>query len=274
MPERLSISRRCKASPDARGIGVNQLTSALDAPRREIDNRAGPLSFYVAGHGAPMLLVHSINAAASAYEVKPIFDAMVESRHVYAVDFPGFGFSDRSDRAYTPRLYTDAILDMLDVIAEDHAETPVDALAVSLGCEFLGRAAVEQPQRFCTLALVTPTGFGKGSSQMRAPAGGTREIPGIYRVFTFPLWSQCIYSLLVSKPSMRYFLRKTFGSFRSGPRHLRLSDGASAGREERAFRVRLGAAVQQRHSSDLGTAHAAGVDAARNQRRFPGFQRG
>ena len=37
-------------------------------------------------------------------------------------------------------------------------------------------------------------------------------MPGLYRFFTFPLWSQGIYDLLVSKPSIRYFLRKTFGS--------------------------------------------------------------
>ncbi len=47
---------------------------------------------------------------------------------------------------------------------------------------------------------------------MRGAPGETREVPGVYRFFTFPLWSQGIYAVLVSKPSIRYFLRKTFGS--------------------------------------------------------------
>ena len=189
------------------------LPPALDASRREVYGRSGRLSFYVEGAGAPLLLVHSINAAGSAYEVKPIFERLVGSRQVYAVDLPGFGFSDRSKRQYSPRLYTDAIHDMLGVIAKDgNGEKPIDALAVSLGSEFLARAAVERPDRFRTLTLVTPTGFSKGSEHLRGRAGETREVPGLYRFFTFPLWSQAIYDLLVSKPSIRYFLRKTFGS--------------------------------------------------------------
>lgn len=189
------------------------LPSALEAPRREIGGPAGRLSYYVAGDGPPLLLVHSINAAASAYEVRPIFERMVATNRVYAVDLPGFGFSDRSKREYTPRLYTDAIHGLLEVIAEDgYANEPVDALAISLGSEFLARAAVEAPERFRSLTLVTPTGFQKGADKLRGAPGETREVPGVYRVFTFPLWSQGIYAVLVSKPSIRYFLRKTFGS--------------------------------------------------------------
>jgi pimeloyl-ACP methyl ester carboxylesterase len=58
---------------------------------------AGRLSYYVSGHGPPLLLVHSINAAGSAYEVKPLYEHYARSRTVYALDLPGFGFSDRSD---------------------------------------------------------------------------------------------------------------------------------------------------------------------------------
>jgi len=188
------------------------LPPALEAARRELNGRSGRLSFYVSGTGSPLLLIHSINAAASAYEVKPIFDRM-RHRRVYAPDLPGFGFSDRSQRDYTPRLYVDAVHDLLDAIAADSGEQPLDALAISLGAEFLARAAVERPDRFRSLALVTPTGFNKGAHLLRKPEG-TREVPGLYRFFTFPLWSGAIYDLLVSRRSIGFFLRKTFGSER------------------------------------------------------------
>jgi hypothetical protein len=42
-------------------------------------------------------------------------------------------------------------------------------------------------------------------------------VPGLYGALTFPLWSQAIYDLLVSRASIRYFLRKTFGSDRYDP---------------------------------------------------------
>ena len=192
------------------------LTPAVSGERREIASAAGQLSYYVAGEGSPLLLVHSINAAGSAYEVRPIFEAMRRHKRTFAVDLPGFGFSDRSDRPYTVRLYTDAVHAMLDVIAAEMGTQKVDALAVSLSSEFLARAAVENPERFRRLALVTPTGFSRASGRLHGPPGSTREVPGLYRLFTFPLWSRGFYSLLTSRPSIRFFLKKTFGSDRFG----------------------------------------------------------
>ncbi len=196
------------------------LPPAVTGERREVAaGRAGRLGYYVAGEGGadgspPVLLVHSINAAGSAYEVRPIFEPLRTLRRVYAVDLPGFGTSDRSPRPYEARLYVDAIHDMLDAIAADAGPAPIDALAVSLSSEFLARAATERPERFRSLALVTPTGFNRGSSKLRGPAGATREVPGLYGFFTVPLWTQGIYDLLVSRRSIRYFLKRTFGSDR------------------------------------------------------------
>jgi len=188
------------------------LPPALPAERREITGEAGRLSYYVAGEGPPMLLVHSINAAGSAYEVRPIFERMQAERRVYAPDLPGFGFSDRSPRRYEAALYVAAIHDMLDAIAAEAGAEAVDALALSLSSEFLARVAIERVEDLRSLALVTPTGFGHGSAERRGPPGSSREVPLLYGLFTFPLWSRAFYDLLVSRRSIRYFLRKTFGS--------------------------------------------------------------
>ncbi|GAC1631487.1 MAG: hypothetical protein NVS9B10_24950 [Nevskia sp.] len=60
----------------------------------------------------PLLLIHSINASGSAYEIKPLYAHYRGERPVLALDLPGFGCSGRSDRACTPRLMTDAVLAM------------------------------------------------------------------------------------------------------------------------------------------------------------------
>jgi pimeloyl-ACP methyl ester carboxylesterase len=93
-------------------------------------------------------LVHTINASASAAEVRPIFESLSQHRTVYAIDLPGYGFSERADRLYTPRLMTDAIHDLVRHIQAIHGSQAIDALAVSLSCEFLARAAAEQPTHF------------------------------------------------------------------------------------------------------------------------------
>ena len=185
---------------------------AVSGERRVIQRRAGPLSYYVSGSGAPLLLIHSINAAGSAYEVRPLAEALRDDRRVYAVDLPGFGFSDRSDRPYRIALYVAAIHDMLDEIAAESGPGAIDALALSLSSEFLARAATERPEAFRTLALVTPTGFQRGSASRGQGTRETREVPGLFGTLNVPVWSRGLYNLLVTRPSIRFFLEKTWGS--------------------------------------------------------------
>lgn len=188
------------------------LREALDADVRQCNARAGSLSYYVAGKGRPLLLLHSINAAASAYEIKPLFDRFKEVRRVYAPDLPGFGLSDRSDRAYDVKLYVDAVLDMLDVIRHDQPEAPVDAVAVSLSAEFLARAARDNEDAWRSLTLITPTGFRAGSQKLRAAEGETREMRPLSLIINVPLWRRALFRGLVRPGVIRYFLRRTYGS--------------------------------------------------------------
>lgn len=186
------------------------LTPAVPGDRRETRRRAGLLSYYVAGEGAPLLLIHSINAAASAYEMRPIHERMQAKRRVYTLDLPGYGFSDRSARTYDIRLFTNAVLDMIDVIREDHGPRAVDAVALSLSAEFLARAAREAPDAFASLALVTPTGFAKGSHKKRAAPETPMRVPGMAAFLGAP-WGRGLFRLLTSEKSIRYFLQRTFG---------------------------------------------------------------
>lgn len=189
------------------------LPPALPGERKEFHGRAGRLSYYVAGDGPPLLLIHSVNAAASSYEMRPMFERYRQSRRVYALDSPGFGFSDRSAREYTPRLFTDAVLDMLDEIAREAGSEPLDVVGLSLGAEFVARAASEHPERFATIALVTPTGFRKGDDTMYGEPGSTRAIPLMREFFELPGINRAFFDLLNSRPSARYFLKQTFGSY-------------------------------------------------------------
>jgi pimeloyl-ACP methyl ester carboxylesterase len=106
-----------------------------------------------------LLLLHSIDAAASAYDMRPLYEHYREERPVFALDFPGFGLSDRSARMYNPRLMTDALHAILAVIRDKYGDAPVDAVALSLSCEFLARAAIEDPGTFRSIGFVSPTGF-------------------------------------------------------------------------------------------------------------------
>lgn len=168
------------------------------------------LSAYVAGDGPPLLLVHSVNAAASAAEVRPVHEHFAATRRVYSLDLPGYGHSARRDVDYTPRRMTDALHTAADEIRRREGAGPLDALAVSLGCEFLARAAVERPLEWGRLALVSPTGF-NGPTPHRGPPGSTRQVPGVLPVVGFPLWSGALFAGLTRPAVVRFFLQKTFG---------------------------------------------------------------
>lgn len=155
----------------------------------------------------PLLLIHSVNAAANAYEVRPLYRHYAGRRPVYALDLPGFGHSERSDRIYTPDLMTAAIHAVAAEIRRRHDGARIDAVALSLSVEFLARAALERRDDYRSLGLISPTGFDK-RYERRNPTGSDTA----RAVAAFPLWGRALFDLLVSRPSMRFFLEKTWGS--------------------------------------------------------------
>ena len=196
--------------------GEHELPAPVSGQRHEIGSPVGRLTWYSAGPETdavlpPLLLVHSINAAGSAYEVKPLYEHYRQSRTVYALELPGFGHSERGKREYTVRMMTDAILIAVREIQDVHGRGPIDALALSLSSEFLARAVTEMPLAFRSVALVSPTGFSSKAADAKW-RDGTRGMPWLYGFFEFPLWSAGFFRLLTSPASIRYFLRKTWGS--------------------------------------------------------------
>ena len=173
----------------------------------------GDLALHVDGPASapPLLLVHSVNAAAGVHEVAPLLAHFAATRRVYALELPGFGESTRPDIPYTPALMTGAVETAARAIAGRHGERPLDALALSLSCEFLARAACAEPGRYRSLALASPTGFA-GTDPASGPPGSTRALPGLHRWLAHRPWSRGLFDLLTSRRSVRYFLRRTFGS--------------------------------------------------------------
>jgi len=182
------------------------LPPAVDAPIGRWEDFDPTLAYYRAGRGPAVLLVHSVNAAASTVEMKPIFDVLVQNHEVWCLELPGFGHSARPKRNYDVALFTQAVDTALSKIGG-----PVHVIALSLAAEFAARAVADGPHPVESLCLITPTGFSKGAADLTV-AGATREIPGFEAFFSVGLWSRRLFDLLTSRGSIRYFLRRTFGS--------------------------------------------------------------
>lgn len=190
------------------------LPTALPGRRETLSApQVGTVAYYASpeGSGRPILLIHSINAAASAYETRPLYLHYRENRPVYALDLPGFGFSDRSRRRYTPRLMAEAIHAVAAEIRARHGGETIDAIAISLSCAYLAKACLARPADYATIGLISPTGF-DGRLSGEGPPDGHRGREILRDVLDRPLIGPLLFSGLASKVSIRFFLEKTFGA--------------------------------------------------------------
>jgi len=192
------------------------LANPLHGSRTDIITTAGRVATYTsgtpspAGPANPLLLIHSVNAVASAFEVRPLYDAYADERPVHAIDLPGFGQSERHDREYNERVMTDALHAAVARLREANGNQPVDAVALSLSCEFLARAAMEDPAAFRSVGFISPTGFEGKARDASAP--GNRAKPWLLKALYWPIWKRGIFRLLTMPPVIRKFLEKAWGS--------------------------------------------------------------
>ncbi|PUE20149.1 hypothetical protein B9Z48_04260 [Limnohabitans sp. WS1] len=188
------------------------LPPALPAELHHLRGASGRLAVYAGGLGPPVLLVHSVNALASAAEIRPLFEALRQDHSVYALDLPGYGLSDRLPRAYSVADMCAAILLVAQWVAKRHPGQPLQAVGVSLSCEFVARVAQQSPDLLAALTLVSPTGF-RGGKSLRKPEGSTFFMAGFDQFLRRPGpgWGRFLFRQL-SRPSVvRYFLRRTWG---------------------------------------------------------------
>ena len=201
------------------------LLALPDSEALSLETRVGRLALHRARRGThgsrpepmrptppPVLLVHSINAAACAAEMLPVFARIHTDAPVYALDLPGYGASERAERVYDIDTFVEAVRAATEHLDRVHEGQGVDLLALSLSCEFAARVAVRCPDRVRSLGLISPTGLDRRSDSLRGLEGASREVPGVLATLSLPGLRQALFALLVSRPSMRYFLQRTWGN--------------------------------------------------------------
>jgi pimeloyl-ACP methyl ester carboxylesterase len=186
---------------------VPPLPAAVKAERGMLTTLdAGAVSFYVdgTGSGRPVVLLHGIHAAASAFEMRSLFEAFRGERPVYAADLPGYGFSERTGKIdYTATTYVRAIEHLLRHVANERPGERADVIALSLSAEFAAAALADLPELIHSLVLISPTGFNQPQQRPRAgaPEWLKTTAKGLGELF---------FDVLVTRPSLQYYMRKSF----------------------------------------------------------------
>lgn len=183
---------------------MQQLEKAIDSNGASISG-AGDYEVYwyydIEAEGRPLLFVHSINAAPSAIDLKPLFQHFRSYRSVYAPDLPGFGRSTRHVGMMTASEFAKNISSIIDQISPSE---PPDVIALSLGCEFVARAVVECGANVRSLTFISPTGF---SRRQPPPLQAQKRLR---RLFDFAGFGRGAFKLLRLERSIRYFYGMNF----------------------------------------------------------------
>ena len=140
-----------------------------------------------AGTATPMLLIHGLGDEADTW--RHVVAPLSANRRVIALDLPGFGRSDKPDRAYTLPFFQDVIIELLDVLAVPRAIL----IGHSLGAVISHHVALNHPERVERLVLISG-----------ALAARSQEIDLAMLLFLVPGLGEWLYTRLRRDPNAAY----------------------------------------------------------------------
>jgi pimeloyl-ACP methyl ester carboxylesterase len=136
------------------------------------------------GRGRPLILLHSVNAAASAHEMRPLARAMARGdRPIFAMEWVGFGHSDRPEIDYTPDMMEDQLEHFLAHVVRP-AAGGADVVGLSLGATYAAEVARRRPDLIRSLVAIEPAGLGGEPGEVgRVWSRVLFTLPGVQRAF-------------------------------------------------------------------------------------------
>lgn len=75
--------------------------------------RFGKIKYTKKGSGSPLLLLHDLTPGSSSYEFNKMIDSLSKNHEVYAVDFLGYGLSDKPNITFTNYLFVQMVTDFI-----------------------------------------------------------------------------------------------------------------------------------------------------------------
>ncbi|MEM8602969.1 MAG: alpha/beta hydrolase [Cyanobacteria bacterium P01_H01_bin.121] len=137
------------------------------------------------GEGSPILLLPPFSTVSTRAEVAPLARALATRYQAIALDWPGFGDSDRPPVDYGPELYGQ----FLQAFVEAHFSEPIRVVAAGHAAGYVLQLATAE--LWSKLVLVAPTWQGP-LAVMGAPAS-LRS--GVCQLVRSPLVGQALYYL-------------------------------------------------------------------------------
>ncbi len=170
----------------------------IDENRLMYDSLLGKASYIEKGNGNPILLIHNTNIGGSLKEYKRNIDELSKNFKVYALDLPGFGFSEKQNISYTAFPFAAFINSFIkDVIKE-----PVNIIASGGACVFCASAFVASPSNFLKAMFICPTGIFEEDLP-------TNSDTSFKNMLELPVLGTSCYTYFSSKRNLKKYLLNT-----------------------------------------------------------------
>lgn len=181
-----------------------------------------------AGSGRPVVILHSVNAVASAHEMRPLVQRLQREtqRPLFVLEWLGFGHSDRPDISYSPELLEDQLEHFLARVVR--AQEGADLIGLSLGATYAAEVGRRRPDLVRTLVAIEPAGLGEEP----------QEIGGAWArlLFTLPGVQRAFYDRLTTPDALYRFARENLFTDEFGVPDEYVEYGAETARVEGAAR--------------------------------------
>lgn len=159
-------------------------------------NRQLTVAYESLGQGMPVLLLPAFSTVSTRTEMGEIARILSSQFQVVALDWLGFGQSDRPSLDYQPSLYHQLLKDFVGTIFN----TPIIVIAAGHASGYALQLAKECPHTISKLILVAPT-WRAPLRVMGVPEGVARGIRQLVRV---PILGQLLYQLNTTSSFLRF----------------------------------------------------------------------
>lgn len=216
-------------APGGRRRPATELSNALGLRINYVPWDELHYAYYVRpGEGRPLVFLHSVNAVASAHEMKPLVERFVRetSRPIFALEWLGFGHSDRAELDYSPAVLEDQLEHFLGRLVRRYGAP--DVIGLSLGAAYAASVARRRPELVHSLVALEPSGLGEEPSEIgRGWARLLFTLPGVQRAF---------YDRLTTPDALRSFAKQNLFTTEFGVPEEFVTFGAETARVEGASR--------------------------------------
>lgn len=161
------------------------------------------------GQGTPVLLLPAFSTVSTRWEMAALAELLAPKLQVFALDWPGFGQSDRLPLDYQPALYQKFLADF----TKDLFDRPIAVVAAGHAGGYAMKLAQMRSDVWSQIVLAAPTWRGPLPTM-----GANRQVSGIVKeIVRSPMLGQFLYKLNTAPSFLKFMYRQ---HVYSDPAHL------------------------------------------------------